>query len=99
MLKIFSDTIENAWPAGRSDEGLPVVHKIDITRDLGGCFFAKDDWKKLHKELLTALSDIFGTTFRDSGNSFDSNFQFVDQDRSGHVNVRIKYYWKNLAMM
>ena len=87
------------WPGGHLEEGSPTVSKIDITRDLGGCFFAKSDWKKLYKELQNALSGIFDTTFKDSGNSFDTNFQFVDQARSATHGVRIKYYWKNLAMM
>ena len=42
---------------------------------------------------------MFETTFRDNGNSFHSNFQFVDQSSNSPFNMRVKYYWKNLAMM
>ena len=66
--------MEEARPEGHPNDGTPVVQKIDVTRDLGGCFFAKDDCKKLYKELQNALSGIFDTTFKDSGNSFDTNF-------------------------
>ena len=65
-------------PARHLEEGAPTVSKIDITRDFGGCFFANGDPKKLYKELQQALNEAFDTTFKDSGNSFDSNFQFVD---------------------
>ena len=78
LLKKAADTIDETRSDGHLEEGAPTVSKIDITRDLGGCFFAIGDSKKLYKELQHALSETFDTSFKDSGNSFDSNFQFVD---------------------
>ena len=99
MLKNAADIIDSIPQGVPADDVPPVVSKIDVTRDLGGCFFAKDDFKRQYKELQQALNEEFDTIFKDSGNSFDSNFQYVDQDRNASLKVRIKYYWKNLSMM
>ena len=77
-MKKAADRIDNLRIHGHPEEDPPVVSKIDVTRDIGGSFFAKDNVKKLYKDLQIALSEEFDTTFKDSGNSFDSNFQFVE---------------------
>ena len=97
-LKIAAEKLDGFLSCDQIEEVPPVVTKVDVTRDLKGSLYARDDWKEKHQELAAALEEKFDTTFRDNGNSFDSCFQFVGRDLSGLLSMRIKYYWKNLSL-
>ena len=98
-LKIAADTIDGLHPQDHQGDVPPVVTKVDVTRDIGGSLFAKQDWRVKHSELAAALEERFGFEFRDNGNSFDSCYQFEGRSQTDLLKVRIKYYWKNLQMM
>ena len=49
--------------------------------------------------LRVALDSEFDNSFKNNGNSFDSCFQFVAKMPIGDLNIRIKYYWKGLALL
>ena len=42
---------------------------------------------------------LFDLRFKDNGNSFNSCFQFVAQTSDGELIIRIKIYWKTLALL
>ena len=69
-----------------------------MTRDLRGSLFAKGDWQSKHQLLAAALEEKFGAPFRDNGNSFNSCFQFERQDPASPFIIRVKFYFKSLAM-
>ena len=98
LLKIVAEVADIVRLSAQDPDGQPFVTKLDVTRDLAGSFFAVSDWRERHRELACALHYLFDTPFRDNGNSFDSCFQFVDRNPDGHLEIRIKYYWKNLAL-
>ena len=98
-LKIAADTIDGLHPQDQRGDVPPVVSKVDVTRDIGGSLFTKQDWRVKHSELATALEERFGFKFRDNGNSFDSCYQFEGRGQTGLLKVRVKYYWKNLQMI
>ena len=75
-----------------------MIAKIDSTRDLGGSFYAQGDWKEKHRELAKVLEREFGCPFKDNGNSFSTCFQFEGQPDSSMLWLRIKIYWKSLAL-
>ena len=54
-LKIAADKIEGRRPRDQVTEVHEVVTKVDVTRDLCGSLFAKNDWKSKHQELSAAL--------------------------------------------
>ena len=73
-LKIAADKLEGFRQSDQIGEASSVVTKVDVTRDLRGSLYAREDWKQKHQELASALEEKFGTPFRDNGNSFDSCF-------------------------
>ena len=72
----------------------PILTKIDITRDLGGSFYAPGDWKAKHRQLAKELEFWFQDPFTDNGNSFDSCFQFRAPEKEGKFGMNIKIYLK-----
>ena len=76
-----------------------MLTKLDITRDLRGAFYAPGDWKVKHNELAAALGKWVGASFRDNGNSFNSCFQFEGCAPFGQLSMKIKVYWKSLALI
>ena len=86
-------------PFSDDEDFIPVLQKLDATRDLVGAFFAPGNWREKHKELQHALTDQFETDLKDNGNSFNSCFQFEGRASEGYLYIRIKYYWKNLALL
>ena len=70
-----------------------------MSRDLAGSFYAPHDWKKTWNQLATELMKLFDLRFKDNGNSFNSCFQFVAQTSDGELIIRIKIYWKTLALL
>ena len=74
QLKSAIDLIEEQQADVHSKDGPPILAKLDITRDLSGSFFAMDNWKEQHSELLESLESWMGIKFKDNGNSFDSCF-------------------------
>ena len=52
----------------------PLVQQVDLTRDLGGTFFAPDDWLLKYAEFKGILEEKFGTTLKPGRNSFNSCF-------------------------
>jgi len=75
----------------------PILTKIDVTRDLGGSFYAVGDWKAKHRQLAKELEFWFQDPFTDNGNSFDSCFQFKAPEREGKFGMNIKIYLKSLS--
>ena len=45
------------------------------------------------------LKKWFGTSFKDNGNSYDTCFQFVGNSPEGQLQIRVKYYWKTMALI
>ena len=70
-----------------------------MTRDVGGSFYDPGDWQAKHQELAHQLEKQFEVSMHDNGNSFDSCFQFVVADTDCQVKMRIKFYWKTLALI
>ena len=56
------------------EEALSALTKVDMTRDVGGCFYAPADWKVKHQQLSSELTKLFDIPFRDNGNSMNSCF-------------------------
>ena len=98
-LKRVRDTIEDLREVDIGLGDRPVLTKLDFTRDLSGSFYAPKDWKSKHRELALALEQWFACPFRDNGNSFDSCFQFEAQQPREDLKLRVKYYWKGLALL
>ena len=78
---------------------VPVLQKIDSSRDIGGTFYAPGDWRQKLRLLAAALEVEFGTTFRDNGNSFDSCFQLEGQHPDLDFELRVKAYWKTAQLL
>ena len=73
--------------------------QFDVTRDLGGCFWAKGDWRRKHEAIRKALQSEFKTVLRNNGNSMQSCFQFEETPRPDRPSIRIKVYDKLLSLM
>ena len=58
-LKRAVDVFEKHSISENSSDAIPILSKLDVTRDLRGSFFAINDWKKLHDELASALEYYF----------------------------------------
>ena len=78
---------------------MAVLLTMDMTRDFAGSFYAPGDWKIKHQQLATELMKLFDLTLKDNGNSFNSCFQYVAQRKDGELGIRIKIYWKTLALL
>ena len=98
-LRMVGSQTDRAQPEVPHHEGPPTLGKLDVTRDVAGSFYAKGDWKEQHKVIKEALQNEFGAIFRDNGNSFDTCFQFVGTYIVGLLDLRIKLYWKGLALV
>ena len=97
-LKIAADTLEGLRSGNQAGHTSPIVTKVDVTRDLRGSLFAKEDWKNKHQLLAGALEEKFCVPFRDNSNSFNSCFQFEGQDQTSPFKIRVKFYFKSLEM-
>ena len=64
-----------------------------------GSFFAKGNWKAKYEELRQLLEREFDNDFHDNGNSLDSCFQYEAHHPDGQLLMRIKFYWKTLALL
>ena len=81
------------------EDNQPILYKLDATRDLGGSFFAPGNWREKYQELRKALEHQLDIDLKENGNSFNSCFQYEGRASEGYLLVRIKYYWKNLAVL
>ena len=86
-------------PIEEDAEALTILSKLDSTRDLAGSFYALNDWKEKYKELRKALSTKIEVDWRDNGNSFNSCFQYEGWAPEGRLHMRVKFYFKTLALM
>ena len=73
-IKIAADLLEEQRSFGQVGQAPLIVSKVDVTRDLRGSLYAKEEWKEKHQEIAVALEEKFGTAFKDNGNSFNSCF-------------------------
>ena len=73
--------------------------QFDVTQDLKGCFWGGDDWKDKWQELRERLENVLDTSLTNTGNSFESCFQYVEKLRPGKVHRRIKIYNKLLQLL
>ena len=80
-------------------EESPILSKLDATRDLGGAFFAPQNWRSKYQELRQALADKINVNWRDNYNSFNSCFQYEGWAPEGVLYMRVKFYFKTLALM
>ena len=55
LLRNSVDKIRHFRVGGMVKLNMPVLMKLDVTRDISGCFFIPDDWKVKHNELVEAL--------------------------------------------
>ena len=99
LLMNIANELRELTPSDRDEFGPPVIAKIDSTRDLRGSLYALENWKLKHKELGQALEREYKCTFKDNGNSYPSCFQFEGKPPSTLLSVRVKYYWKTLALI
>ena len=67
--------------------------------DLAGAFYAPGNWREKYNMASLNLKNMFGVEWRDNGNSFSSCFQFESLAPEGKLHMRIKYYYKTLALM
>ena len=78
---------------------IPLLQKIDVTRDIRGAFYALDDWKPLYDKLGKALEKWTGAKVRNNGNSFNSCFQYEALRKDKDLDVRFKFYYKSLMFL
>ena len=81
------------------DEDSPVLSKIDVTRDLAGAFYAPENWREKYQELRKSLTDEIDVVWRDNGNTFNTCFQYEGWAPEGVLHMRVKFYFKTLALM
>ena len=74
ILKRATEVLHPAEPIDEATDKLPVLTKLDVTRDLRGAFYVPGDWRAKHRELAGVLGRWMNTSFRDNGNSFNSCF-------------------------
>jgi hypothetical protein len=70
------------------------LSQFDVTRDFRGTFYAKGNWKAVHKELSDELSDKLRVKLRPDGNSLETCFQFKELTNGDKLRMRIKVYNK-----
>ena len=99
MLKNVVETIRQMTPIDDLDEESPILSKIDATRDLSGAFFATDNWRDKYHQLRTALTAEIDVVWRDNGNTFNSFIQYEGWAPEGALFMRVKFYFKTLALM
>ena len=96
-LKTAVDYIHSKKTIPATNIKAPTLDKLDCTLDIAGSFYAPGDWKTKYQEVKQNLEDVFDMKFRDNGNSMDTCFQFVSEDDSEGLTIRVKVYWKTLA--
>ena len=76
-----------------------MLTKIDITRDVAGCFYVPgDQWIK-YENLKNEVDECLGASFSHNKNSFACCFQYQETKKQNGLYRRVKIYDNFLALL